>query len=298
MVQDSAFINAIAFKCHKGKKPDAPNQDSFSVLVVEGDFALYCIFDGHGPQGHLASDLARVELVAQFFRRHKVQGQDVPTALEGSFLATQQLAVERNKTRAPDLSMSGTTCTVVYHDMVKQKLHIAYVGDSRAVVGFIDDGKVKLEDATIDHKPGDPKEKERIEGCGGRVVWDGFYNHRVFAADGPYPGLNMSRALGDVTGHEKAGLCATPDIKEFDIGECKLKGSANGKLLLLLCTDGVWEFVGNEEALALLVDESVPADSKALGRKLGQLTHFSYDKWMKDSDYEISDDITGIAVIL
>lgn len=55
-------------------------------------------------------------------------------------------------------------------------------------------------DLTMDHKPDHPAERSRIEQAGGRVVFDGFYNYRVYARSGKYPGLNMSRALGDLAG--------------------------------------------------------------------------------------------------
>lgn len=71
---------------------------------------------------------------------------------------------------------------------------------------------------TEDHKPSLPAEKRRIEKNGGRVIFDGFFNHRVFAKDRMYPGLNMSRALGDTVAHREAGLCAVPDIREYLLG--------------------------------------------------------------------------------
>ena len=35
-----------------------------------------------------------------------------------------------------------------------------------------------------------------IEKAGGRVVFDGYANHRVYAKNARYPGLNMSRCIG------------------------------------------------------------------------------------------------------
>jgi len=67
-------------------------------------------------------------------------------------------------------------------------------------------------DLTHDHKPDNPLERARIEASGGRVVFDGFYNHRVYAKAGKYPGLNMSRALGDLAGYYDAGLSPIPDV--------------------------------------------------------------------------------------
>lgn len=56
-------------------------------------------------------------------------------------------------------------------------------------------------DLTMDHKPDCPEERKRIEQAGGKVVFDGFYNYRVYNRTGKYPGLNMSRALGDLGGY-------------------------------------------------------------------------------------------------
>ena len=36
-----------------------------------------------------------------------------------------------------------------------------------------------------------------IEKAGGRVVFDGYANHRVYAKNARYPGLNMSRCIGE-----------------------------------------------------------------------------------------------------
>lgn len=278
---------SLAFKCHKGMKPESPNQDSFSIVVVEGDFALYSVFDGHGPNGHDVSDFARGHVVKGFL---ELRQGGVEDAFRQSFLATQKVFTERTEDQTLDSGMSGTTCTVAYHDIPGNKLYIGHVGDSRAIISNEVTSK-EAEDLTVDHKPNLPEEKKRIEKAGGRVVFDGFYNHRVFAHDGMYPGLNMSRALGDVAGHRAAGLSADPDIKEVPLGTPRL---------LLLCTDGVWEFIESSEAMSRMTGGKDPRrlESTEMKESLGNLTKDSYDRWMKDSDNEISDDITGIAVCL
>merc|ERR1739848_882284 len=115
----------------------------------------------------------------------------------------------------------------------------------------------------------------------GRVVFDGFYNHRVFAMGGMYPGLNMSRALGDIVAHAEAGLSAVPDVKEIEVTPDMKQ--------LLICTDGVWEFIDNKEVTSL---------TKEGAKSVDKLAKESFDRWMKDSDYEISDDITAIIIEL
>ena len=92
--------------------------------------------------------------------------------------------------------MSGTTCTLMYFPLNeknaagKRTLYLAHVGDSKASMVSYDasTGAFKGKDLTVDHKPSVPAEKKRIEENGGRVIFDGFYNHRVFARGQMYPG--------------------------------------------------------------------------------------------------------------
>lgn len=287
----------IAWKCHKGKKPEAPNQDSFSICIADRDFGLYCVYDGHGPFGHDVSDRARSLLVNEFLSR-KDRSPSLKRAFEEAFTHTQSVFQDLSGTNQPkesklDASMSGTTVTMAFHDMRANKLWIAHVGDSRAVLGRRKPGaKPQVEDMTIDHKPDLEEERARIEKNGGRVIFDGYYNHRVFAKAGAYPGLNMSRALGDCVGHREAGLTAMPDVKEVDLGSF----GDDEELVLLLCTDGVWEFLSSEDAMNLIMASN--RDDRTLTQSLAEVTKKSWEKWMNDSDNEVSDDITGIAVVL
>jgi len=300
----------IGWSCMKGMKPESPNQDSFSVLVVMSKFALYSVFDGHGPSGHFVSDFVRQNVVRLFLGNEK-RTSDAGTAFVEAFETCQEmlthmcegiqekrLSVDSTE-NVIDASMSGTTCTMAYHDLETDVLTIAHVGDSRAVLGR---GKPKedalsAQDLTEDHKPNLPEEKKRIESSNppGRVVFDGFYNYRVFAQGGPYPGLNMSRAIGDVTGHKEAGLSAVPDVKVIKLRE---ERSTCEALMLVLCTDGVWEFINSEEAIEEIF-KTEPNETEAVPQVAIQtLAKIGWDRWMKDSDNEISDDITGILVDL
>jgi len=280
----------VGWSCRKGLKPESPNQDSFSILVVEKDFALYCVYDGHGPLGHDISDVAR-ESIVSYFLVHPKRDEDPKAALEECFLKCQKF-LETSK--GIDPTMSGTTCTMVYHQVRNEKLWVAHVGDSRAILGKQGVGMRDVEDLTIDHKPDLEEERRRIENSNppGRVVFDGYYNHRVFALNGMYPGLNMSRALGDVIGHREAGLSALPDVKEIDLAAAR--GEHCGSLPLLLCTDGVWEFIASSEAMSLVSNH----DSTQAHAAVQELAQVSWDRWMEDSNNEISDDITGILVHL
>merc|ERR1712032_173885 len=97
---------------------------------------------------------------------------------------------------------------------------------------------------TRDHKPNLPDERRRIESNGGRVVFDGYANHRVYAKNARYPGLNMSRCLGDLLGHQDCGISCEPEVKNYKI--------LPTDQILMLCSDGVWEFISPAEAAGIV----------------------------------------------
>lgn len=291
---DDAFKNppsipGVNATCRKGLKPESPNQDSF-VVVKHENWTLFGVFDGHGPNGHDVSDFAVKTLVTLFFDKD-FKG-DTGKAFTESFVECQRM-IEAAKSQGLDSQSSGSTCTMAFHNVETDELTIAHAGDSRAVLyEGAAPGVVLCE--TEDHKPNLPAEKARIEKCGGRVVFDGYYNYRVFAKAGMYPGLNMSRALGDVVAHKEAGLTAEPEVHVQ-----KLKEKRGKPLTLLICSDGVWEFIKSEEALCPYIaekDKLVEPDN--LQKGVEKLAKKSWDQWMEDSDNEISDDITALAIIL
>mmetsp|Transcript_41695 Transcript_41695/g.72375 ORF Transcript_41695/g.72375 Transcript_41695/m.72375 type:complete len:220 (+) Transcript_41695:1-660(+) len=182
---------------------------------------------------------------------------------------------------------SGTTSTVVVHDHKYQTLTIAHVGDSTAVLGrsLLGNDKLMAVELTQDHKPQLNQERLRIEHGGGMVRRDGP-TFRVYARGGKYPGLNMSRCLGDVAAHENAGLSAVPDVLEHEVG--------SSDKILLVCSDGVWTFIDPQEAIDIVSefgeDDALKA-AEALATK-------AWDKWMVKENGNAVDDITVIVVYL
>lgn len=198
---------------------------------------------------------------------------------------------KKTKTSKPyfDCTMSGTTATVLVHLYDQKKIYAAYVGDSRAVLGKRKkDGSNKLiaKDITKDHKPDSPREKARIMRSGGEVMkLEGDIPYRVFIKNKFYPGLAMSRAIGDIIGHQ-IGIVSLPDFVEVDIDE-------DEDVLVLLCSDGVWEFITSEEAVNLIYEYGYNRVQDAVEN----LAKEAWDRWLAEEE-NIVDDITVQAFYL
>ena len=141
---------------------------------------------------------------------------------------------------------------------------------------------------SIDYKPELPEEKSRILMYGGEVRQ--IYNslgmlagpYRVFALGKDFPGLAMSRSIGDLDG-KKFGIIAEPGIREYNI-------SSNTKFIIL-GSDGVWEFLSNENVRDIGKRFYLNSNACELCQELISLSSI---EWEKNDD--TIDDITCVAL--
>ena len=133
--------------------------------------------------------------------------------------------------------------------MIKNnKIIIANVGDSRCVVFK----KSKVEFSTIDHKPGNEEEKNRITLAGGKIYQTPsfiplFQNGQEIEI--PWrvlPGrLSVSRTFGDIEAKEekfggmKNVVCAIPDVTEIELND-------DFSFIVIGC-DGIFDVLTNED---------------------------------------------------
>ncbi|KAK8456000.1 hypothetical protein SEVIR_4G258100v4 [Setaria viridis] len=123
---------------------------------------------------------------------------------------------------------AGSTASTAI--LVGDRLVVANVGDSRAVICRGGDAIA----VSRDHKPDQTDERQRIEEAGGFVMWAGTW--RVGGV------LAVSRAFGDKL--LKQYVVADPEIKE-EVVDSSLE-------FLILASDGLWDVVTNEEAVAMV----------------------------------------------
>jgi serine/threonine protein phosphatase PrpC len=101
---------------------------------------------------------------------------------------------------------------------------------------------------SIDHKPDDPREAKKILAGGGRI--DTFKDQnggnlgpqRVWLKNEDIPGLAMSRSFGDAVSM-LAGVNAEPEVLQHEL--------TKQEKIMIIASDGVWEFLSNEEVGSL-----------------------------------------------
>jgi serine/threonine protein phosphatase PrpC len=287
----------IGFVCKKGHKPDSLNQDSWTVLQVTDNFSIYGVFDGHGPDGHHISNFVKDHLPriilqdVQFKEWMQAEvgssQRDLTTVLglvKGAFGTVQAKVAEAADKGQFDAYHAGSTATICIYDHKTQKYLVAHVADSTCVLGKFNRTAKAL---TRDHKPELDDERARIEGAGGQVIFDGYANHRVYDKTGEAPGMNMSRCLGDLHAHRDCGVIAEPETKILEVGP--------DDSVLLLCSDGVWEFIEPDAAVSLVMPFYKKGQATQAAEKLSKL---AWDRWMKEEKGAVVDDITVICVFL
>jgi len=277
----------LGFTCRKGLKPESPNQDSWFVLKMEA-VSIYAVFDGHGQKGHDVSNFVKENLPKLIIRDERFKSRELMPMLKDIFKTMQSLISTADRMKKLNAQMSGTTATVCVHDHDQNKITLAHVADSTAVLGRTKGNKKDGEGImlTRDHKPNLRDERARIEKAGGRVVFDGYANHRVYAKNARYPGLNMSRCLGDLMGHAECGITCEPEVCERQL--------APEDTHILLCSDGVWEFITATQAVNVISEFPAPKAMTAAER----LAKEAWDRWIREEGGAVVDDITVLLVYL
>lgn len=144
--------------------------------------------------------------------------------------------------------------------LFNSKMYVGNVGDSRAIVSR-NKGRSR-EGITLDHKPDDPSETERIKKNGGQVYRtspkiDGVTESQLAEMKLPWrvlPGrLSVSRTFGDITAKYKefdgipGVVSAEPDVFELSISD-------DIDFVILAC-DGVFDRLDNDYIINLVWDE-------------------------------------------
>lgn len=272
-------------KGSKGARDTTPNQDNFSVSYFKNGYKMVCVFDGHGPFGHLVSSRT-VQTIPYYMVQSPKYPADMVGALTEAFEAAQKEVVALALSHNWDIQASGSTAVAAVWNGTT--IWTANVGDSRCVIGYEATKKVAFE--TEDHKPNSPSEQARIAAAGGEVRTqtypDGWTVHRVFVKGQDFPGLCMARSLGDES-VKAYGVSAVPDVKETKVDMA-------GQPFLVLASDGVWEFLESDFVMKA-VAKKIQSDGPE--KTVQKLQREARKRW-KQEEGDYCDDITSVLIQL
>ncbi|CAN6200048.1 unnamed protein product [Urochloa humidicola] len=280
-----------------GLYPDSPGRESQDAHLVATRFAgdpdlhLFAVFDGHGAAGAACAGFAREALPRLLTAAAGSLAADPAAAFREAMLGAN---AEMHAAAGVDDSMSGTTAVAAL--VAGGALHVANVGDSRAVAGVWRAGRVVAEDLSWDQTPFRADERARVKACGARVMsveqvegmrdpesegWvpDEGDPPRVWARDGLYPGTAFTRSLGDLAA-EAVGVIAEPEVKSVEI--------TPAHLFFVVASDGVFEFLSSQEVVDMVAMYQDPRDA------CSAIAAESYKLWLQHENR--TDDITIIIV--
>ena len=244
--EDRISVNSLIKKPHNFKNKIWPKISYFSI------------FDGHG--GETCSSFLKNN-----FLNYLIEDKNFPNDIKESLINTiNKVEKEFNKRyvdiKNNNIDFSGSCALILL--IIENKIYIANVGDSRAIMS-LENGK-KYRSLTIDHKPNNPKEYERIIKIGGKIYIDQeedirdinklkvINNESEFDKyfDEPniiyriYPcHLAVSRSIGDIKAKDTSfggihdEIISTPDIYIIDI-------SSNIDFIIMGC-DGIYDNLSN-----------------------------------------------------
>jgi len=191
-------------------------------------YVLLLVADGMGGQGHgqLASRLAVQSLVEYVSDSSKVQQRSPESLLSAGVQYANQVVYECNQQRQ---TVMGTTMTAAL--LIGSSAYVSHVGDSRLYLYHQPAGLTQM---TRDHSV----VAELV--AAGVIAPEGIYTH---------PRRNeIIRCLGK------------KDSLEVDVSVVQL---AEGDVLLL-CSDGLWEMVPDQQIAALLAKPMPTPNDTAL----------------------------------
>lgn len=138
----------------------------------------------------------------------------------------------------PEGVQAGCTANVLV--LTKTEIFVANAGDSRAVLCNAGNA-IAL---SVDHKPNDAVERDRIEKAGGWIT--NANGH--FRVNG---NLNLSRAIGDLKYKGDASISPAAQVITAE-PDVTVRRRDKGDEFIVVGCDGIWDCMSNEEVVTLV----------------------------------------------
>ena len=272
------LMKSYAYNSYKGIVKDY-NEDRVAVVSqiqkpqktihrTWPKMSYFGVFDGHG--GENCSEYLKNNFL-DYLIENKNFPHDIKTSITETFDKLEDEFYEKNKQKPKDQIDNSGSCALVAI-MTENKIYIGNIGDSRAIMSLNNGTKVKQ--LSIDHKPNNLKEFERITKNGGKVYIDeedikedengkldesklnfiteksdfSKYKSEKEVIFRHFPShLAVARSIGDIKvkkpefGALKGNIIHTPEVFVYDY-------SPSYDFMVMGC-DGIFDDLSNEEII-------------------------------------------------
>lgn len=236
-------------------------QEDRAVAATLGDVAMCAVMDGHSS-ARVSSYLQRQfeHFVLPNLATRSDMFKDPPAFAR--LIDDLYKTIDKNTLAL----QGGSTAVAAFYNTRTRRLYLVNVGDSRAVAVDVTNN---LWAATVDHKPGEASERNRINQLGGFVSSDSAGVTRVQG------NLSVSRSFGDAP--FRPYVSANPVV----YGPYLVTGTA----VVVLGSDGVFDVVSNQDV------ERMVTSRESYTTLCNELVQLSLDKGS-------SDNITAVAMVM
>ena len=299
-----------AIKSQGGKDAngnDKINQDNYIYINnVFGykNFDIFGVYDGHGKDGHLVSNYIKQE-INSFFQNKSNLNMDFSSHNKTFILNSiaHRLKDDNyrilnsffcdldNKLKSEediDSHNSGSTAITIFK--IKNRIICCNIGDSRAILikknnNSVSDSNTEIICLNSEHKPYILSEKKRILKKGGEIRIASEDIHRIYFTGKDYPGLSISRAIGDISS-KSIGVSNKPEYFETLINE--------DYCYIVVGSDGLFDYLSTNEIESVVnsyyFNNGLPNDA------VNELINKASYKW--DEKEIRRDDITCIVYFI
>ena len=270
------LAKSVAYNTYKGLSKET-NEDRVIVVIpipkpqktmhrTWPKMSYFAIFDGHG--GESCSEFLKNNFL-NILIENKNFPYDIKLALSETFEKIEKDLYNKNQGKSREEIDKSGSCALVCIT-TDNKIYIANIGDSRAIMSVNNGTKIKQ--LSIDHKPNNIKEFERIIKNGGKVYVDDYpeeerktidksqfkyilnkndfvkYNSQKDVIYRHFPSnLAIMRSIGDYKAKSKDfggvpnNIIAVPEIFIYDYSHVN-------DFIIMGC-DGIFDDLSNEEVI-------------------------------------------------
>ena len=301
LLNKNIIISSAITKPGLNDDEEKTNQDSYLIKenIFGENFNMYGVFDGHGDDGHFVSRYISKYISDYYTNELNYFQYNSSLSKNKIFLERNQkiiresikeLDTELTTTKINfDILHSGSTSVLLF--LVEETLICSNIGDSQCYLfNCSNEDLWTFESLAKIHKPSNEEEKKRIIESGGEVHpyfdEDGIYDgpDRVYAKNKNYPGLSLSRSIGDLDGKD-IGVISDPDIIVKKIDD-------NSKFIVL-GSDGLFDVIKPYDISRIVRSHFNKGDIDGACKRL---LNKAIQMWKKNN--EERDDITIIIIFL